>query len=561
MSYLFFLRYAKQQQKTHGIKTTQRLFFSFLFLSHLFVVAQRDEFIRGQLLDAKTLEPIVFASIRIKDRALGVISNLDGSFRIPMKYQEYGDIIEISSMGYRTKELLIHDFSRFVTNTVRLQPAVFELSEATVSAKRKRKRMKPREIVQKAIDALLENYPTEPYVQVGYYRDYQLDNDEYVNLNEAIMAVHDQGFDAIDSATTRAALYDYKANLDFRRDTLARKPYNYSFKGDTKIIEKGYLSAYGGNEFTILSVHNAIRNHRINSYSFVHRFDTDLLKEHSFSRDDDSSIGEESLYTIKFIRKLPVHTAYGRLYISKSDYSIFKMDYAVYDETKNNKSGVPDKNGTYKQPVFEVTTSYRRYKDKMYLNYISFNNVFKIWEPPKLTLDRVDIRFDNAIHPRLSLTLKKRWIVLTFSEFLNADTAKNTNQFNVHFKGKKIALEGLLVADNQVVLYPKVNTNRQIEILDELEFIAKNEGINEEILKVKTKGLKDLNGNAIGRWTTKDYHQFREFFVQEVKADDRVPEQRLFMNNRKPIFDEQPIVKPDNFGDYWMNTPLKTINN
>lgn len=526
-------------------------------MAHLSIFSQRDDFIRGKLLDAKTLEPIVFASIRIKDRSLGVISNLDGSFRIPMKYQEYGDIIEISSMGYRTKEILIHDFSIYVINTVRLQPAIFELPETTVSARRKRKRLRPKDIVQKAIDALLENHPTRPYAKVGYYRDYQLDNGEYVNLNEAILAVYDQGFGAIDSSTTNVSIYDYKENLDFRRDTLSRKPYNYSSRGQTKIIDKGYLNSYGGNEFTILSVHNAIRNYGINSYSFIHRFDTDLLKEHVFSREDDSSIGEESLYTIRFIRKLPTHTAYGRLYISKFDYSIFKMDYAVYDETKTNATGLADKNGSIKQPVFEVTTSYRRQDGLMYLNYISFNNVFKLWERPKLTLDYVDVRFDKAMYPNIRLNLKQRWIVLTFSEFLNPDTAQNKNQFNVHFKGKRVFFEGLLVTDNQVVLYPKANTRKQIELLDELQFVAQNEGLNEQILKVDVRGLKDVNGNMIGKWTTKDYHQFREFFVQEVKSDNQVPTQQILMDKRKPIFEGQPIVKPDNFGDYWMNTPLK----
>lgn len=460
-------------------------------------------------------------------------------------------------MGYRTKEILIHDLSKYVTNTVRLQPAVIQLAEATVSARRKRKRLRPREIVQKAIDALLQNYPVEPYTQVGYYRDYQLDNEQYVNLNEAILAVHDQGFDAIDSATTKVTIYDYKENLDFRRDTLASKPYNYSFKGDAKIIDRGYLSSYGGNEFTILGVHNAIRNFSINSFSFVHRFDTDLLNEHIFARKDDTTIDDEVLYTIRFVRRLPIHTAYGRLYIAKRDFSIFKMEYAVYDETKANKTGRADKNGSFKQPVFEVNTSYRRHGDKMFLDYISFNNIFKIWEPPKLTLNRVDVRFHNSIYSRVSLNLKKRWIVLTFSELLNPETVKTKNQFSVFFKGRKIDLDGFLVADNQVTLYPKANTSRQIELLDELEFIAKNEGVNEKILNVDAKRLEDVNGNKIGKWTAKDYHQFREFFPQELRVE-HTPIREAFMNNRKPIFDDQPIFKPDNFGDYWMNTPLKT---
>ena len=35
------------------------------------VYAQQQEYILGRLLDSQTNEPIVFASIRIKDRAMG----------------------------------------------------------------------------------------------------------------------------------------------------------------------------------------------------------------------------------------------------------------------------------------------------------------------------------------------------------------------------------------------------------------------------------------------------------------------------------------------------------
>lgn len=67
--------------------------------------SQQREFITGRLLDATTEEPIVFASIRIKDRSLGVISNLDGDFKIPLVYKTYGDILEISSIGLREQRI------------------------------------------------------------------------------------------------------------------------------------------------------------------------------------------------------------------------------------------------------------------------------------------------------------------------------------------------------------------------------------------------------------------------------------------------------------------------
>lgn len=540
-------------------------FFIFLLFISNSALSQQREYIVGKLLDAKTQEPIAFASIRIKDRALGIISNTDGSFKIPLKYKEYGDIIEISSMGYQTMEILIYDFSVYELNKVRLQPAVIELEEAVVTARsRRQKKLSAKQIVQRAIDEIVANYPVSPYSQVGYYRDYQLDNGEYVNLNEAILEVHDQGFKAIDSSTSKVLLYDYKENLDFKRDTLARKPYNYSFIDGAKIIEKGYLASYGGNEFTILGVHNAIRNYKVGSYSFVNRLDTDLITEHRFFREDDASLDGEALYTIRFVKKLPNHTAYGRIYISKYDYAICQMEYAVYDETKENSTGLEDKYGSKKEMMFETNTSYRKNGEKMYLSYISFYNLFKLWEPPKLKLEYVDFRFDNAINnSKDDLALKRRWVVLTFNQLLDPDYVEDVKNFGLRFKGRKIALDGLLVSNNQVMLYPKSNTKRQIQMLEEIELLAKRDGLNARILEVKVNEVKDVDGNLVDEWTTKSYHQFREFFVQRVKSN--APHKKyldtLFMNKKRAIFQDQPIVKPDNFDDYWMNTPLQHKEN
>ena len=71
--------------------------------------------------------------------------------------------------------------------------------------------------------------------------------------------------------------------------------------------------------------------------------------------------------------------------------------------------------------------------------------------------------------------------------------------------------------------------------------------------------MSDVDGNLINKWTFRDYDQFREFFVQEVKPNAKSPVDSLIMEMRKPIFNDQPIIKPDNFNDYWMNTPLQNI--
>lgn len=531
------------------------LFFLVLFLASNTILSQEDKYIFGRLTDSGTQEPLAFASIRIKDRALGIISNTDGSFKIPLKYIEYGDIIEISSMGYQTKEILIQDFLVNELNDVQLQPAVLKLEEAIVTAKSKRaKRLSARQIVRRAIRSIPENYPIEPFSTVGYYRDYQLDSLQYVNLNEAILEVFDEGFDTTDSVSTKVTLFDYRENNDFKRDTMALGAYDYQSKEGRKIIDKAFLAPYGGNEFTILRVHDALRNYEIDSYSFIHRLKSDMLSEHSFKKESDTYFDEEPLYTIKFEKLLPKYRANGVLYISKRNFAIHKMEYAVYDLTKKLPTGITEQQKVDNPLIFEIITEYRPKNDKMYLNYISLHNSFQLGNPPKFLVDSVNL------NPNL------RRFEVYFNKTPRVQDGENYDNYELKYKGKKIDFnksELYRNMNNVVVayLYPKMKQENANEMFSSLWGKARKGVIDTFLLNVKISGIKDVDGNIINKWTFSDYDQFREFFVQEVKPNVKIPGGDLFMEKRRPIFKNQPIIKPDNFDDYWMNTPLKNSIN
>ena len=527
------------------------LIFLLLFLAANRILSQEDEYIFGKLTDSGTQEPIAFASIRIKDRALGIISNIDGGFKIPLKYKEYGDIIEISSMGYQTKEIFIQDFLVNELNDVQLQQAVLKLEEAIVTAKSKRaKRLTARQIVRRAIRSIPENYPVEPFSVVGYYRDYQLDSLQYVNLNEAILEVYDEGFDTTDSVSTKVKLFDYRENNDFKRDTLALGAYEYQSKEGRKIIDKAFLAAYGGNEFTILRVHDAIRNYEIDSYSFVHRLKSDMLSEHSFKKESDTYFDEEPLYTIKFEKLLPKYRANGVLYISKRNFAIHKMEYAVYDLTKKMPTDITKQEKVDNPLIFEINTEYRPKKDKMYLNYISLHNTFQLLDPPKFKVDSVKADPNSG-----------RFEVY-FNGMPRLQDGENYDNYNLKYKGEKIDFNKIELYRNinDVViayLYPKMKKDKTNEIFSSLWKKAKKGTLDTLLLSVKISKIRDIEGNIINKWTSRDYDQFREFFAQEVKPKVKIPGRDLFMEKRRPIFINQPIIKPDNFDDYWMNTPFK----
>lgn len=149
------------------------LFFSILAGLGLNVCwAQQSEFLYGKVIDAETKEPIPFATIRIQNKAIGVISNDDGGFSIPLKFKEIGEILEITSMGFGARKILISELASEQINLIMLLPKAIELQEVAVAAKKRRK-LTAFEIVKKSIAAIPGNYPVNSFSTVGYYRDYQ----------------------------------------------------------------------------------------------------------------------------------------------------------------------------------------------------------------------------------------------------------------------------------------------------------------------------------------------------------------------------------------------------
>ena len=527
----------------------------FVLLCTTTLFSQEREFVTGRLVDSKTEEPVVFATLRVKNKAVGVISNMDGTFRVPLALKTFGDTLEISSLGYASRDILLFQLAQDKINLIKLDPAVELLDEVEVQGTRisrkrvlKEKRMSAAKIVRMAIKRIPFNYPTDAFSLVGYYRDYQLAEGDYFNLNEAILEVVDQGFDESDYETTKVRIYDYRKNNDFRRDTLPQQPYDYI--DGRKIINEAYLPNYGGNEFTILRIHDALRNFNVNSYSFVNRMDTDFIKNHDFSKDADVYFDDIGMYTIALRKTFPDHIAYGTLHISKHDFAIYQMEYGVYHRRRKLPKGQKNKYGNNRQLLFEVRSEYQRKNGKMYLNFISFYNGFRVRQPPKLKVDDINVN------------ISKKCFVITFNTNVNEKEAFQDRNYNVRYKGKKLKFDRIVHIENEVLLYPKMEAERGDLMFKEIESVGRRKmTLNKEVLYFDIKGIRDLEGNRIDKRSYKEFEQFREFFVQQVKPGNFSTKDNLYMKKNAPIFKDQPMARPDNFSDYWMNTPLSTVDN
>ncbi|MBZ9778560.1 carboxypeptidase-like regulatory domain-containing protein [Psychroflexus sp. CAK8W] len=172
-------------------------------------------------MNSKDKSPIPFATLLIKNKSKGVISNSDGGFKIPFELYKK-DTLLISSIGYASKEIAISSLDKSKINLIVLLEQIEQLDEVLlVDAPRKKRKRNAKNIVNLAIKNITNNYSFSPYSYIGYYRDYQIKEKEYLNLNEALLEVFDPGFGVADLKGTQTRIYQNKNNNNFQTDTIA----------------------------------------------------------------------------------------------------------------------------------------------------------------------------------------------------------------------------------------------------------------------------------------------------------------------------------------------------
>ena len=538
-----------------SISKNLSLFFLFILIIQSNIIeGQGTEFIYGKLINSEDKTPISFAHIIIKNKAKGLISNIDGGFKIPYELQKSGDTLVISSIGYSSKEIPLSILHKNLINLITLVVKTEILDEVQLIASKKEKRRNAQEIVQLALDKIPENFPFIPFSYVGYYRDYQIKEGKYLNLNEALMQVFDSGFGVYDSLETQTRIYQYKNNPIFPTDTIAAMPYDYTNR--KKIVSNAVLgsSEAGRNEYTLLRIHDALRNYNINSYGFVYRLDLNFVNNHKLKLLPVTFIDNIPLYSIDIYKSLENSRVAGKIFISKGDFKIYKMQYAVYDkrksleaqkklQTNSNLSKTMEKN--IGKLVYEIIVEYQSHKGIMYPNYISFNNSFEILQPPKF------FPIDAEINYTEGSTLTLNSIELTFNNTPLLKDAMKKRNYRLGYKDLKLKIDSIKVKKNIVLLY----LNKKI-VFNPKRMQSSSKFVYEDAT-IKVQNIKDIYGNVLHQQEYASYNQFREFFVQELKINSKKPLDNLYMLKNEHIFKNQPIAPFKNLDDYWMNTPLK----
>ncbi|WP_299520174.1 carboxypeptidase-like regulatory domain-containing protein [Winogradskyella sp.] len=509
--------------------------------------AQNLDQVLVKVIDSKTLEPIPFATVRIKDSSLGVIADYNGEFRMPLRYKD--DLIIISCIGYKAKEVPLNQLNFNELNTIKISPQVEALNPVFISSRTKinginfnakslvkaSRKLSAKEIVLRAINRIPNNLSDKPHSYIGYYRDYQLVDNKFHNLNEAILETFDNGINTsfLEENTVSTAIYSFNQNQNFIIDSSLTKAYN----GVTKYIKNAQILPRGGNEHTLLNIHNPIRNYNFSTFSYVYKFESDFPRLHEFRKDDIVFLNNEPLILINFKKANPhdfsvygLKTAInkdeyvrGSIYISLVDYSIHRFNYKVY---------MPGS----KKALFNVSLEYARQDNKMYLNYITFNNSFAMGEDFNLREEKV--QFDKS----------EQAFYITFNntkDYLDFNTM-STKNFKFKLGKKNLKTIAVDKVTERVIKVTVENFDGSL-----VDINANN--VND--LTYKLRRIRDVTGREIYGENTIEGDQFREFFVQKVNVNKPMPSE-LDLMDKNSLINESALNDFEEANQYWINTPL-----
>lgn len=395
-------------------------------------------FIRGQVVDKISNEALPYCNVSLKGKSIGTLTNESGFFEFKVKKEHLQDSLYIAALGYQAAHFLVKEVLEKEWFTVKLEPAAINLSEITISA------IAPLKIVQRALDNIGNNYPTSSYISEAFYREYISENEQYKRLVEASLKILEKGYTDNRSVKLKQVVNveKIKQNHDYR--TLK----NYYWNGIEYLMNENIRGINPGGV--------------INTYP---------LQDWKFTCDESTQLNGEEVFVVKFKpATADLARPEGTLYITTDDYAILKLDYGISSGLENwHYSSLSDT--TYlKYYTWETAFNYKRYDQKLYLNYITHKRKFKVLHKA----DQSEF-FDVHINSELLVTDIIRKNIVNFVEEQYGDYNYQLMRNEEYDKAYWMAFNLPPITEKLRLMYEEISRLGQEKRLSLIKFLKKRE--------------------------------------------------------------------------------------
>ncbi len=306
---------------------------------------------KGKVIDAETGNPLIFASVAVKETNVATITNIDGEFVIKIAETQTSRNLEVTYLGYKNKVVPLTDLRvDGYKNVISLTTAPIPIREIVV------KPVDPEAIVRNAISRIGKNYIDEPNLMTAFYRETIRKNRTYVSIGEAVVEIF-------------KAPYNSDLRFDGARIYKGRKG------SDVEKMDTVLFKLQGG-PVSVLQLDLAKNTESV--------LTMDAMKYYDYSLSSVVEIDDRPHFVITFKQKPSVDMPLfmGTLYIETSTYAITEAEFGFNMEDKDAVSSIFIKKKPLGMQVTpEIATyrvKYREQDSKWYFAYSRAEVKFKV---------------------------------------------------------------------------------------------------------------------------------------------------------------------------------------
>ncbi len=306
---------------------------------------------KGKVVDAETGNPLVFASVAVKETNVATVTNIDGEFLIKIAETQTSKNLEVTFLGYKNKIVPLTDLREDgYKNVISMTSAPIPIKEIIV------KPIDPEAIVRNAIGRIGRNFINEPNLMTAFYRETIRKNRTYVSIGEAVVEIF-------------KAPYTNDLRFDGARIYKGRKG------SDVEKMDTVLFKLQGG-PVTVLQLDIAKNTQDI--------LTIDAMKYYDYSLTTVIEIDNKPHYVISFKQKPSVDMPLfmGNLYIETETYALTEAEFGFNLEDKDAVSSIFIKKKPLGMQVTPEIATYRvKYREqdgKWYFAYSRAEVKFKV---------------------------------------------------------------------------------------------------------------------------------------------------------------------------------------
>jgi len=309
-------------------------FLTFFFLLFSVAAIAQKITISGKVIDNESKEPLPFATIGIKDKSIGTITNLQGEFDFHIPRELQNDLFVINMLGYQTYEAPVWTLVESSSLVIEVKKSTTVLDEVLIADS-----LSGGEILQIAISRIEQNYPMQPHLLDGFYRDVKKVGGTYVSLLEAAVKIYDEDYR---EPRNKYKLRERVGLLEVRRSI-------------------GYESAFTTyfdqeNLLEVLLLHNSVR---------YRHFPTEQIFYDNMVRRKDSYYNGFEIFVVSQRNNDNL-----KVYIEKKTYAIVHLEFLDDQEEQIRK-----RRGLVSKAVSTYRViDFKPFEGKYYLNYLTISS-------------------------------------------------------------------------------------------------------------------------------------------------------------------------------------------